>query len=71
MGIDLKEVLKDAPLVEITAGLGMICKIIDQVAARTGVRITPENIDDYIARRKTIRKQNNVEMGITSQESST
>lgn len=70
MGIDLKEALKNAPLVEITAGLGMICQIIDQVATRTGVVITPENIGDYIASRKAVRMSNNAEMGITSQESS-
>ena len=64
---DLKEILKEAPIVEIAIGLNMIADIIDSVKTRTGVEITPDNIGQYNADRKLVREQLNAELGVTGE----
>lgn len=58
--------MKTKDIVTVAAGLNMIYDIIDRINVDTGVRITPENIRDYIVTRRQIRATLNAQLGINA-----
>ncbi|MBI5550731.1 MAG: hypothetical protein HY911_04430 [Desulfobacterales bacterium] len=54
-------------IVPATVFLNLIADLVERAYEQTGVKITPENIEAYIAERKARREQLNAEMGITQE----
>lgn len=67
MGIDVKNV----PIVEIAVGLNLIADIVERLRADHAVEITPENIAQYVASRRTRRQALNAALGVTAPDKDT